>query len=112
MMTSMEFCPKCGNLMITKRDKDKLKRICRKCGYASRGRKVATLISEKMKVEKEKIPVMKEKDAWEQYPKTKEICPECGHAEAYWFIQQTRSGDEPPTRFLRCVKCGHSWREY
>jgi len=25
---------------------------------------------------------------------------------------QTRAADEPPTRFYRCTKCGHTWREY
>ena len=39
-------------------------------------------------------------------------CPKCGHGKALWFVQQTRSSDEPPTRFFRCTKCNHTWREY
>jgi DNA-directed RNA polymerase subunit M len=109
----MEFCKKCGNLMIAEKSGGKLKYRCRKCGFISRGKRVfSTSISEKLKTEDEKIPVLTEKDTLEQYPKTKIICPECENNEAFWFMQQTRSGDEPPTRFYCCTKCGHKWREY
>jgi len=43
--------------------------------------------------------------------KAKVICEECGHGEAYYYIRQTRSADEPSTTFYRCCKCNHSWRE-
>jgi DNA-directed RNA polymerase subunit M len=39
-------------------------------------------------------------------------CPECEHNEAYYWTQQTRSADEPETRFFKCTKCSHTWREY
>ena len=45
-------------------------------------------------------------------PTTKAVCPECGHTEASWWLQQTRSADEAETRFFKCLKCGHTWREY
>ena len=45
-------------------------------------------------------------------PKTKILCAECGHKEAYFVLRQTRSADEPETRIYRCCKCNHSWREY
>jgi DNA-directed RNA polymerase subunit M len=48
----------------------------------------------------------------EEFPKTKIICPKCGYEEAYWYMQQTRGADEPPTVFYTCVKCKHSWRSY
>lgn len=109
----MKFCDKCGNLMIAERKGGRLRFICRKCGHTSRGGRItSTKISEKLGVGEEKIPVLTEKDAFEQYPKTRIICPECENNEAYWFMQQTRSGDEPPTRFYKCTRCGHSWREY
>jgi DNA-directed RNA polymerase subunit M len=39
-------------------------------------------------------------------------CPKCGPVKAeYWEIQ-TRSADEPATRFHKCTKCGHTWRDY
>jgi DNA-directed RNA polymerase subunit M len=109
----MIFCEKCGNLMIAARKKGKLKYVCRKCGYSSPEKKVvSTSISEKVEDNKEKILVISEKEGLEEFPKTKAICPECENNEAYWFMQQTRSADEPPTRFYRCTKCGHTWREY
>ena len=42
----------------------------------------------------------------------KEKCPKCGNMEAYSWQRQTRGGDEPATRFYRCVKCSKTWREY
>lgn len=39
-----------------------------------------------------------------------EGCPECGNIQAYWWIVQTDSGDEPSTQFFRCTKCNHTWR--
>jgi len=48
----------------------------------------------------------------EVLPKTKIICPRCGNHEAYYWEVQTRSADEPATRFFKCTKCGHVWREY
>jgi DNA-directed RNA polymerase subunit M len=41
-----------------------------------------------------------------------EECDKCGHTEAYWWTEQTRSSDEPETQFFRCTKCKHTWREY
>lgn len=39
-------------------------------------------------------------------------CPKCGPVKAEYWELQTRSSDEPPTRFHKCKKCGHTWREY
>lgn len=39
-------------------------------------------------------------------------CPKCGHRKAEYWEVQTRSSDEPPTRFHKCVECKHTWREY
>ena len=40
-------------------------------------------------------------------------CAKCGNTEAYFRMQQTRSADEPSTRFYRCTdqKCCHNWKE-
>jgi DNA-directed RNA polymerase subunit M len=108
----MKFCEKCGNLMIAKKVKNKIGWVCRKCGYVSREKVSSTKILEKVKDEGGAIPVLEEKDTFSTYPKTKILCPECENNEAYWFMQQTRAGDEPPTRFYCCTKCSHKWREY
>ena len=60
---------------------------------------------------KKKIEVVDESE--ETLPEDKSIeCPECGHMGAFWWLQQTRAGDEPETKFLKCVKCNHTWRDY
>ena len=45
-------------------------------------------------------------------PKTEIKCPKCGNPEAYYWLLQTRAGDEPETQFFRCTKCSHQWRNY
>ena len=45
-------------------------------------------------------------------PKTKAKCEKCGHGTAFFWTLQTRAGDEPETKFLRCEKCEHTWRDY
>ena len=109
----MQFCPKCGNLLVAEIKNGKRRYVCSKCGHIVRSKKVSsTDISEKINHDDEKILIFDEKKELEQYPKTKVICPKCGNTEAYWYMQQTRGGDEPQTKFLKCTKCGHSWREY
>jgi DNA-directed RNA polymerase subunit M/transcription elongation factor TFIIS len=39
-------------------------------------------------------------------------CPGCQSKKAYFYQLQTRSADEPPTSFYKCVACGKQWREY
>jgi DNA-directed RNA polymerase subunit M len=43
-------------------------------------------------------------------PTTEEHCPECGHDEAYWQLEQLRAADESGTRFFTCTDCEHKWR--
>lgn len=108
----MEFCPKCGNLMNPKKEGDKVIFVCSSCGHkedkGKTGEESYKLVREG--VEKKETAVI-EKDQ-ESLPKTSKKCPKCGHDKAYWWMQQTRSADEPTTRFYRCVKCGNTWREY
>lgn len=40
------------------------------------------------------------------------VCPKCHHQGAYYLLKQTRSADEPETKFYTCEACGHRWREY
>jgi len=108
----MKFCEKCGNLMFIEKIKGKLRYNCQKCGNISHEKVLTKTIVEKMPAKKEKVTILTEEEIFKQYPKTKIICPQCEHNEAYWYMQQTRAADEPPTRFYSCTKCGHKWREY
>jgi DNA-directed RNA polymerase subunit M len=86
----------------------KKKVVACNCGYIDRKSEAAPLV-EKVEL-KDEITVITE--TIESLPKMKQKCPECAHGEAYFWLQQTRAGDEPETRFFKCVKCTHTWREY
>lgn len=45
-------------------------------------------------------------------PITDYDCKECKNGKAFFWTMQTRSSDEPETRFYKCTKCGHVNREY
>jgi DNA-directed RNA polymerase subunit M len=106
----MEFCEKCGSVLVAKKEKNKTFLVCRGCGHKTMDYKPLK-IAESVKKDPLSDVVVIEKDK-EYLPKTKTICSKCNNKEAVWWIQQTRSSDEAPTLFLRCTKCKHSWREY
>jgi len=111
----MHFCPKCGSLMKVTKIRDKKVLKCPKCGYVEETQNTQ-IIAYKEEIKhspKEKTILVESSNKEETLPKIKGvICPKCGNDEAYWWVLQTRRADEPPTRFYRCTKCGHVWREY
>ncbi|MEM5791064.1 MAG: transcription factor S [Candidatus Aenigmatarchaeota archaeon] len=107
----VEFCKKCGNLMVVEKGKKKDYLICRKCGTKELLKGKVSIKEVKHETKKEVI-VLKKEEGIAQLPKTKIMCPKCENMEAYWWMQQTRSADEPPTIFYKCTKCGYSWRSY
>ena len=106
----MQFCPKCGLVCVSKKVKNKTILVCRKCGYKIKDYKPIEIKEEVKKDPLDEVVIIEEKK--EALPKIRVICPRCGNKEAVWWMQQTRSADEPPTLFFRCTKCRHSWREY
>ena len=109
----MEFCDKCGSVLVPQKKGSKVVLVCRKCGKKKRpGKKGEFKLSVSTGKRPEKIVVVEKKKNFEALPKTKVLCPKCGNKEAFWWMQQTRASDEPPTRFYRCCKCKHTWREY
>jgi DNA-directed RNA polymerase subunit M len=86
--------------------------VCRKCHRKSslKGEKIK--ITEEMHEPKKEIVVMGKDEGVAELPKTKTMCPQCENNEAHWWMQQTRTADEPPTLFFKCTKCGYSWRSY
>ena len=101
----MEFCPKCGAILI-----QKTKNFgCARCSYSTKERPNLKI---KEKVEdKQEIAVMKEKEV-DTLPTVEALCKKCKHTVAHFWTSQTRSSDEAETKFYRCVKCKHTWREY
>ncbi len=102
------FCPKCGSLLIPKKEGKKVVIACG-CGYSS---KDTDSMKMKETVEKqEELPVIEDRDI-KSLPLVDAECEKCKHNKAYFWLVQTRSGDEAETRFFKCEKCGRTWREY
>jgi len=101
----MEFCPKCGAILV-----HKVKNAgCPRCTYSAKG-KIKIKTSEKNEEPKEEIAVIKKETS--VFPIINERCKECTNEKAYFWTVQTRSGDEAETKFFKCTKCEHTWREY
>ena len=100
----MEFCPKCGAILVQKKKNDG----CPRCTYSKKG-KVKLTSSEKIEERKE-IPVISEKA--DTRPIVKQKCKKCKNKEAYFWTLQTRASDEAETKFFKCTECEHTWREY
>lgn len=101
----MEFCPKCGSVILVK---DK-KGVCAKCGYKPKGA-VKIHATQNLPVA-EGVSVVDEKSL-NTYPVVQIKCPNCKHKEAYFWTMQTRAADESETKFYKCTQCEHTWREY
>lgn len=101
----MEFCPKCGAILIEKRKN----MGCPRCSYSTKG-KTKLKTTEKSE-EKESVAVVKKEDA-ETLPVVEETCVKCKNPEAYFWTVQTRAADESETKFFKCTKCEHTWRDY
>ena len=93
---------------MPKKEGSKKVLVC-SCGYKS-GNVEHTKITESIKNESREVEVI-DKEI-ETLPKTDAKCEKCGHKEAYFWTVQTRAGDEPETKFLKCEKCKNIWRDY
>jgi transcription factor S len=105
----MIFCDKCGSIMVPKKEKDKKIMICSSCNFIDKN-------SESKKL-KETIPQSKEidillPDEEKTLPEIEIECQNCKFNKAVYWLVQTRSGDEAETKFYKCLKCKHTWREY
>jgi len=99
----VEFCS-CGGL-LSPAGRGVLK--CRSCGA-----ELKKEIHGKITTRATKKEIVVIEDNKPDLPTTEKQCKKCGNGKAYWWLIQTRSADEPPTQFFRCVKCKHVWREY
>ncbi|MHA1952535.1 MAG: transcription factor S [Candidatus Heimdallarchaeaceae archaeon] len=114
---SMDFCPKCGKLLQTEKNKKgNTVVICFKCGYKRQLEEDENItLTEEIKHDmvKEMTVVLDETDIDTSKPIKEMYCPRCeqNRKVSFWMIQ-TRSADESPTRFFRCTVCSETWREY
>ena len=105
----VEFCKRCGSLMIPMKKGTTSMLKCRSCSYQIKRTIKKLKISEETP-RKEGVIVLDKDNT--MLPITDQVCPSCENRKAYWWMQQTRPNDEPPTQFFRCVRCRHVWREY
>lgn len=114
----LQFCPACGNLLSIQEHNAMdfnhiMKFKCQVCPYMYNIEESIYLRSypQKKKIEE----VLGGKAAWAACQKTiyEGGCEKCGNKETYFRMQQTRSADEPSTRFYRCTnqRCCHNWKE-
>lgn len=101
----MEFCPRCGSVLMAVNKNFK----CVRCDYKSK-EKIRIESSEIIKISPE-IGVITDKDT-DVFPVINANCVKCRNGEAYFWTSQTRAGDEAETKFFRCTKCKYTWREY
>lgn len=104
------FCPKCGSILMPKKEGSKTVIKC-SCGYSS-DNKIETRFSESAKKEEDQRSKAAVESEIETLPLTDAECPKCKHKQAYFWEVQTRAADEAPTKFMKCEKCKHTWRDY
>ena len=75
---------------------------CPRCSYTAKGK---VEMKTKENIDKvASIAVVDEKEG-ETYPITDYECTKCKNKKAYFWIRQMRSGDEPESKFYKCIKC-------
>ena len=106
----MDFCPKCETRL--KKNNDGLL-SCPTCKFV-KGKSTDT-IKEKPEEVNSEFLVMDESDVSQAKGLESTVtidCEKCHNKEGVWWTFQTRSADEPETKFYRCTKCNHTWRDY
>jgi transcription factor S len=112
----MEFCPNCGcRLEIRKTGGTSFILAC-KCGFTKQpeDRKAEARTGKVLQPKpKAFMTVISEEDQKIKTMQTIHMkCDKCGNTEVFVWQVQTRGGDEASTQFMRCTKCGHTFREY
>ncbi|MBI1978532.1 MAG: transcription factor S [Candidatus Aenigmarchaeota archaeon] len=107
----MKFCGNCSNLMRVKAEADGKYLYCKSCNTKTKLSEEIT-IDVSNTTEKKDVIIITESEE-NTFPVTEIMCPKCNEMrKAQWTMQQTRGGDEPPTRFYQCDTCNWRWREY
>jgi transcription factor S len=99
----MEFCPKCGSIMVATGASSS----CARCGHKVKG-KIKMEVKEEIKATREIAVVDKKKESVN--PVTDYDCKKCGNKKAFFWLRQMRAGDEPESKFYKCTKCDNAVR--
>ena len=81
------------------------------CGY-KKDQVGDSVIREEISNNRPSVEIVDSADDLNTLPKMKVECPKCGNIEAAFWEVQTRASDEPATKFMKCTKCKHTWRDY
>ncbi len=101
----------CQNLFRVHVENEQRFLYCRMCNTKTKTNENLTISSEQEEDKKEVIVITESEQ--NVFPLTEMMCPQCNEMrQAEWTMQQTRGGDEPPTRFYQCKTCNWRWREY
>ena len=86
---------------------NKKKILACSCGYTNK--KAENIEIKEVMVGNGKNPEPVDEEV-ETLPLADAECPKCQHNKAYFWMVQTRAGDEPETKFYKCEKCKHIWK--
>jgi len=102
------FCEKCGSILFPRKEGKKTIMACSHCKFKKEQEEF--ILTEKVK-ETEELQVIEE-GAQTHLPLVDIECPKCQNKKARFWTVQTRASDEPETKFFKCEKCNHTWRDY
>ncbi|MDH5401976.1 MAG: RPA12/RPB9/RPC11 RNA polymerase family protein [Candidatus Heimdallarchaeota archaeon] len=114
----MDFCDACDSLLQPKKVDNDILPYCIECDEIKAEGKIGKISYEdedrKADPEGGKMLILEEQQQGTVGRPQKEMfCPKCNTMQMieFWEIQ-TRSADEAPTRFFKCLGCEKNWREY
>jgi len=93
--------------MMPKSKEGKKLSVCR-CGYVSQEQ--LSSLKEEIKHKSSTIEIIKKET--NTLPSADLECPKCGNGKAFYWTMQTRAADEGETKFMKCTRCNHTWRDY
>ena len=111
----VNFCEKCGSLLVPQRDPKDTKIIlfCKVCKSESKEKFKDTSYQIKSRIqhsEKDKLTVIEED--FDVRPSIRVACPRCNHFEArYWEAEDRRKEEWETTTYYKCTKCNWVWSE-
>ncbi len=115
----MEFCAECGSRLkpvkVHSGNQAIIMLSCTKCGQKKPDPETNPKLNGKV-IEhspKQLVAIIgREEQELNTMPTIRMDCPRCGNNTANVWQVQTRGSDESSTQFLRCKKCGYTFREY
>jgi DNA-directed RNA polymerase subunit M len=114
----MEFCSQCGSILKPTKNRSGNQILymmtCSKCGQKNPEIETNLKLNSKFieHTPKQFVAVIgKEEQQLTTMPTIQVECPKCGNNTANVWLVQTRGSDESSTQFLRCLRCGYTYRE-